>query len=66
MPARPWRSAPDRGPLSFATRPEETHLLAWMNNYIMLIEADGRLDKLKDYWMFGTDWKTDKTPVPKG
>ncbi len=58
--------APDRGPLSFATRPAETHLLEWLNNYIMLIKADGRMDKLKDYWMFGTDWKTDKMPVPKG
>jgi polar amino acid transport system substrate-binding protein len=58
--------APDRGPLSFATRPEETHMLEWMNNYIMLIKADGRLDKLKDYWMFSTDWKTEHTPVPKG
>ena len=57
--------APDRGPLSFATRPEETHLLTWMNNYIMLIEADGRLDKLKNYWMFSTAWKTEQTPVPK-
>ena len=57
--------APDRGPLSFATRPEETHLLTWMNNYIMLIEADGRLDKLKAYWMFSTDWKKEQTPVPK-
>ena len=36
-----------------------------MDNYLMLIEADGRLDKLKDYWMFGTDWKKERTPVPK-
>lgn len=58
--------APDTGPLSFATRPDETHLLEWMNNYIMLIKADGRLDKLINYWMFSTDWKTTQTPVPKG
>ncbi len=58
--------APDRGPLSFATRPDELHMLEWMNNYIMLIKADGRLDKLKDYWMFSTEWKKDRTPVPKG
>ncbi len=57
--------APDRGPLSFATRPEETHLVRWMDNYLMLIKADGRMDKLKDYWMFGTDWKKERTPVPK-
>jgi polar amino acid transport system substrate-binding protein len=58
--------APDRGPLSFATRPEETHMVRWMDNYLMLIKADGRMDKLMDYWIFGTDWKTEKTPVPKG
>ena len=57
--------APDKGPLSFATRPEETHLVRWMDNYIMLIKADGRMDKLKNYWMFSTDWKTERTPVPK-
>ncbi len=60
------QGAPDRGPLSFATRPDETHLLEWMNNYIMLIKADGRLDKLINYWMFSTDWKKDRMPVPKG
>ncbi len=59
------QGAPDRGPLSFATRPEETHLLTFMDNYLMLVKADGRLDKLKDYWMFGTDWKKEQTPVPK-
>jgi polar amino acid transport system substrate-binding protein len=57
--------APDRGPLSFATRPEETHMVRYLDNYIMLIEADGRLDKLKEYWMFSTDWKKERTPVPK-
>ena len=57
--------APDRGPLSFATRPEETHLVRWMDNYLMVIKADGRMDKLLNYWMFGTDWKKDRTPVPK-
>ena len=57
--------APDRGPLSFATRPDETHLVRWMDNYLMLIKADGRMDKLKDYWMFSTDWKKERTPVPK-
>ncbi len=57
--------APDRGLLSFATRPDETHLVRWMDNYLMLIEADGRMDKLKDYWIFSTDWKKERTPVPK-
>lgn len=57
--------APDRGPLSFATRPDELHLIRWLDNYLVLIKADGRLDALKDYWMFGTDWKTEQAPKPK-
>jgi polar amino acid transport system substrate-binding protein len=57
--------APDRGPLSFATRPEETHMVRYMDNYLMLIKADGRMDKLMDYWIYGTTWKTDAKPIPK-
>jgi polar amino acid transport system substrate-binding protein len=46
-------------PLSFATRPEETHLLRWLDNYFMLIRTDGRLDALADYWMRTPAWKAD-------
>ncbi len=46
-------------PLSFATRPEETHLLRWLDNYFMLIRTDGRLDALADYWMRTPAWKKD-------
>jgi len=49
--------APKRWPLSFATRPDETHLLRWMDNYFMLIRNDGRLEQLADYWMRGPAWK---------
>ena len=51
--------APKRWPLSFATRPEETHLLRWLDNYFMLIRNDGRLEALADYWMRGPAWKKD-------
>ena len=51
--------APKRWPLSFATRPDEHHLLRWMDNYFMLIRNDGRLEKLADYWMRGPVWKKD-------
>lgn len=51
--------APKRWPLSFATRPDETHLLRWMDNYFMLIRNDGRLEELADYWMRGPTWKAD-------
>ncbi len=46
-------------PLSFATRPDENHLLRWLDNYFMLIRTDGRLDKLADYWMRTPAWKKD-------
>ncbi len=46
-------------PLSFATRPEEVHLLRWLDNYFMLIRTDGRLDALADYWMRTPAWKED-------
>ncbi len=51
--------APKSWPLSFATLPEETHLLRWMDNYFMLIRNDGRLDELANYWMRGPGWKKD-------
>lgn len=51
--------APKRWPLSFATRPDEHHLLRWMDNYFMLIRNDGRLDDLAQYWMQGPAWKKD-------
>ncbi|MFQ5757026.1 MAG: ABC transporter substrate-binding protein [Acidiferrobacterales bacterium] len=53
------KGAPKRWPLSFATRPDETHLLRWLDNYFMLIRNDGRLDALADYWMRGPAWKID-------
>lgn len=48
-----------RDPLCFATRPDEWHLLQWMNNYFTFIQADGRLDRLIDYWMRSSSWKQD-------
>ena len=46
-------------PLSFATRPDSMHLLMFMNNYIRLIDYNGKLDKLVDYWWNTTDWRKD-------
>ncbi len=48
-----------RDPLCFATRSDEWHLLQWMNNYFTFIRADGRLDRLIDYWMRSSSWKQD-------
>lgn len=46
-------------PLSFATRPDSVHLLLFMNNYIRLMNYNGKLGKLIDYWWNTTDWKKD-------
>ncbi len=46
-------------PLGFAVRPDSMHLLMAVNNYIGLIEHDGRLEKTLNYWWNSTDWKTD-------
>jgi len=46
-------------PLAFAIRPEDTHLLQFLNNYIRFIQTDGELDQLVDYWWNSTDWEKD-------
>lgn len=46
-------------PLSFAVRPDSMHLLLALNNYVRLIELDGRLDKLTNYWWNSTAWTAD-------
>lgn len=38
-------------PLSFAVRPQDTHLLAWLNLYFDWIKADGTMDGLIKYWI---------------
>ncbi len=46
-------------PLSFAIRPEDTHLLTWANLFFDWIRLDGRLQKLLDYWVNTLEWKKD-------
>lgn len=46
-------------PLGFATRPDSMHLLLALDNYVRLIEADGRLDAALDYWWNSTAWEAD-------
>lgn len=46
-------------PLGFATRPDSMHLLLALDNYVRLIEADGRLDAALDYWWNSTSWEAD-------
>jgi polar amino acid transport system substrate-binding protein len=46
-------------PLGFATRPDSMHLLLAIDNYVRLIQADGRLDAQLDYWWNSTAWEAD-------
>lgn len=46
-------------PLSFAVRPEDRHLLEWVNLFFEWIRADGRYDENMNYWIKTTDWKKD-------
>lgn len=46
-------------PLSFAVRPDSMHLLQTLDNYVRLIQLDGRLKKELDYWWNSTDWQAD-------
>lgn len=46
-------------PLGFATRPDSLHLLLAIDNYVRLIQADGRLDQQLGYWWNSTSWEAD-------
>lgn len=48
-----------REPLGFAVRPDSLHLLFSLNNYIGLIEYDGRLQEKLDYWWESLAWEKD-------
>lgn len=48
-----------REPLAFATRKENIQLKFWMDNYIDLITADRKLDRLLNYWWNTTAWEKD-------
>ena len=46
-------------PLSFAVRPEDRHLLEWVNLFFDWIRADGRYEQNMEYWVKGDAWKAD-------
>lgn len=46
-------------PFSFPTRPADTHLLEFLNNYFRVKKADGSIDALLDYWVRSKDWEND-------
>ncbi len=46
-------------PLSFAVRPEDRHLLEWINLFFDWIRADGRYEQNMEYWVKGDAWKAD-------
>jgi len=44
------------GPVSWPVRPEDTHLLEMLNNFIRFKDADGSLKVLVDYWWTTDEW----------
>lgn len=46
-------------PLSFAVRPEDRHLLEWIDLFFDWIRADGRWDQNMEYWVKSTAWQAD-------
>lgn len=46
-------------PLAFAVRPEDTHLLQWINLFFQWVREDGRYDQNINYWVKSLDWKKD-------
>lgn len=46
-------------PLAFAVRPDDTHLLQWINLFFAWIREDGRYDQNINYWVTTQDWKKD-------
>ena len=48
-----------REPLAFAVRPEDRHLLEWINLFFEWVKEDGRYDENINYWVKSMDWKKD-------
>lgn len=48
-----------RDPLAFAVRPEDTHLLQVLDNFVTLLKVRGELDELTEYWWKSDAWRAD-------
>ena len=48
-----------KSPLSFAVRPEDTHLLHWIDLFFDWITIDGRMKDNLDYWVNSAQWQMD-------
>jgi polar amino acid transport system substrate-binding protein len=46
-------------PLSFAVRYDSLDLLTWLNQFLLQVTIDGRLNKNLDYWVNTPAWKKD-------
>jgi len=44
-------------PICFAVRPDDSHLLRWVNMFFYWIRSDGRLKALNDYWVNTMEWR---------
>lgn len=48
-----------RDPLAFAARPEDTHLMQVMDNFITLLKVRGELEEITQYWWESDAWRED-------
>lgn len=46
-------------PEAFGVRPEKTHLIAWLNNWIAWAKRDGKIQMWADYWRLSPAWQAD-------
>ena len=46
-------------PVSFPVRPEDHHLLQFLNNWFRVRKADRTIDRLLDYWVRSDAWEAD-------
>lgn len=46
-------------PLAFAVRPDDRHLLEWINLFFDWIKEDGRYEQNLEYWIKSVEWKKD-------
>jgi len=49
----------DKSPLSFAVRPEDSHLLHWVDLFFDWIDLDGRMKDNLNYWVESEQWQID-------
>jgi polar amino acid transport system substrate-binding protein len=45
--------------LAFTLRPDDFHLLTWMNLWLKTLKSSGEYDEIMNYWIFTDEWEKD-------